>query len=213
MKSKSKTVKYPSESALENQRLESLLPAFITRAAFEAPPLPKTLEFFRSEEFIWNNPYRSSKKTFRYFHQGARDNAPRLQEMRRLELTDRHNAEQHRIQCVRDLRSQDIQRIRLRRRRRELLDSRCHGQDPQEQPVPSSSPCRPPARPQESQTDREIFNLIRSETLKNRELQCGRLKRRHEQNAQLMTKAGLKSSCNWTAMRFHSSEGDDRARH
>jgi hypothetical protein len=74
MKLKSKTVKYPTESALENHILEEVLPTFITRAAFEAPQLPKSREFYKSDEFIWNNPYRSSKKTFRYFHQANKAN-------------------------------------------------------------------------------------------------------------------------------------------
>jgi hypothetical protein len=78
MKLKSKTVKYPTESALDNHMLETILPTFITKAPYEAPQLPKSREFYRSDEFIWNNPYRSSKKTFRYFHQATKDNEPRL---------------------------------------------------------------------------------------------------------------------------------------
>jgi hypothetical protein len=81
--------------------LESVLPTFITRGAFEAPQLPKSREFYKSDEFIWNNPYRSSKKTFRYFHQANEENKPKIEELRKIEVIDRQVNEQQRISYIR----------------------------------------------------------------------------------------------------------------
>jgi hypothetical protein len=47
--------------------------------------------------------------------------------MRRMELTDREKSEQQRIQCVRELRSLEMERMRARRVRRRGLEDRCRG--------------------------------------------------------------------------------------
>lgn len=205
MKHKSKTLKYPTESALRNHELEHVLPSFITRSAFEVPPLPKTADFYMSSEFIWNNPYRSSKKTYRYYHQTNKDNEPRLEEMRKREMTDRQDSEQHRIQCVRELRSLEIDRLRARKLRRRLLEDRCKGRASQ-QHTHSKEPASNQPESQKEEMDRQIFDLIKSETLKKREIDCSRLKKRHQQNMELMLKSGMRTGWNWTTMRFHSSE-------
>jgi hypothetical protein len=101
MKLKSRKVKYPTESALDNHMLETVLPSFITRAAFETTHIPKSREFYLPDEFIWNNPYRSSKKIFQYFHQSKKDNKSKIEELRRMEMMDLAANEQQRIFYIR----------------------------------------------------------------------------------------------------------------
>ena len=51
-------------SALQEPYLSSILP-YHTKKKDE---LQKTANFYRPEQFIWNNPYRTSRKMYNYYH-------------------------------------------------------------------------------------------------------------------------------------------------
>lgn len=51
--------------ALRDHFLSSLLPYF---NKIEQKEISKSKEFYKPEEFIWNNPHRTSKKMYPYYH-------------------------------------------------------------------------------------------------------------------------------------------------
>lgn len=58
-------MKYPSESAIQNYYIESVLP-------HPTHPQPKqflkTKEFYKPELPIWNNPHRASPHMYKFYH-------------------------------------------------------------------------------------------------------------------------------------------------
>ena len=67
---------YPTKSALRNYYLESSLPAYVLNKKYNLKPLPKTHDFYKNDTFIWNNPYRSSRKNYKYFPQQQEEYKP-----------------------------------------------------------------------------------------------------------------------------------------
>ena len=55
----------PENSALRNHFLASILP----KGQIEPPKqFLKNREFYKPEQFIWNNPHRTSRKIYPYYH-------------------------------------------------------------------------------------------------------------------------------------------------
>ena len=53
-----------STSALEKHYLESILPHPFP----QQQQILKTKEFYKPEEFIWNNPHRASNQMYQFYH-------------------------------------------------------------------------------------------------------------------------------------------------
>lgn len=53
-------------SPLKTYYLSSILPFDPTIA--RPKQIPKTKDFYKPEQFIWNNPHRTSKRMYPYYH-------------------------------------------------------------------------------------------------------------------------------------------------
>lgn len=88
-------MKYPSDSAIQNHYLESILP----HPSYPEPKqFLKSKDFYKPEKFIWNNPHRASDRMYKFYH-AYNDQYTKYKEplVRRLEEKDREDAEMQRI--------------------------------------------------------------------------------------------------------------------
>jgi|JI6StandDraft_1071083.scaffolds.fasta_scaffold19037_6 hypothetical protein len=88
-------MKHMYESAIDRHYLESVLP----HPTFPVQrPIPKTKDFFKPEQFIWNNPHRASHQMYKFYH-AYNEHYQKNKEpiLRQQEQVDRENAERERI--------------------------------------------------------------------------------------------------------------------
>lgn len=55
-----------TSSALRDHFLSSIIPYEQVKKPTQ---IKKNSKFYKPEQFIWNNPHRTSKKTYKYYHQ------------------------------------------------------------------------------------------------------------------------------------------------
>ena len=55
-----------NQSAIKTHYLSSILP--FNPLITEPEHLTKTKDFYKPEQFIWNNPHRTSKRMYPYYH-------------------------------------------------------------------------------------------------------------------------------------------------
>lgn len=71
---------------------------------YNIKPLPKTREFYKNNVFIWNNPYRCSKRNYQYFHKQQQEYKPVEDKIRQQALEERQKTRMQRINLLKLLR-------------------------------------------------------------------------------------------------------------
>ena len=115
-------LQYPTKSAIKNYLIESSVPAYVINRQYVPKPIAKTKEFYRSDQFIWNNPYRASNKTYNYYHKQQDQYRRKEEQVKQQENDDRERVSQERINVFKHLRAEERNRLMSRKMERTKLE-------------------------------------------------------------------------------------------